>query len=143
MITRAAGRLAEQVAGALNVTLSEAEREAVRAVLTGDSLAYRLYQLGRDLLEDRSAQGLKQSQQLFHDAIARDSGFAAAHAGIADAISLYNYHFANEQGPTAWAPAEMAARQAVALDPSLAEAHASLGLAVMYGRWDWDGARES
>ena len=135
--------IAEQVAAALNVTLLETELDAVRAMVTEDSVAYRLYRLGRFELRKRGAESIRVSQQLFRDAIAQDTGFAAAYAGLADAISLYNFYFASEQGPTAWAPAEAAARKAVALDSNLAEAHASLGLALMYGQWNWNAARRS
>ena len=135
--------IAEQVAAALNVTLLETEQSAVRAVTTEDSVAHRLYLLGRFQLAKRSAEGLMQAQQLFREAIARDQDYAAAYAGLADAISLHNFFSAAAQGPAAWAPAEQAATRAVALDSLLPQAHASLGLTRMYGEWDWDGARQS
>lgn len=37
--------------------------------------------------------------------------------------------------------AEVAARQALRLDPSNASAHVSLGVARLAGAWDWEGAR--
>jgi tetratricopeptide (TPR) repeat protein len=38
--------------------------------------------------------------------------------------------------------AKAAARRAAELDPSLAEAHASLGYAALWFDWDWTGAQQ-
>jgi tetratricopeptide (TPR) repeat protein len=43
----------------------------------------------------------------------------------------------------AYRRAKAAARRAISLDSTLAEARASLALALMYGDWDWDGAENN
>jgi TolB-like protein/Tfp pilus assembly protein PilF len=131
-------QIAEAVARALDITLLEPERRAVQAVQTQDSEAYQLYQQGRFLLERRDSQGLAQARRLFEEAIARDSLYAEAHAGLADALSLEAF-YQLEPEPAAWAEAEAVARRAVALDPESAAAQTALGLVLTYGRWDWDG----
>ena len=67
-----------------------------------------------------------------------DPAYAPAWSGLADASAvLASWQFAD--------PAEMypvatdAARRALELDESLAEAHASLGFVKMNWEWDWDG----
>ena len=131
-------RVAENVARALNITLLERERRAVQAVRTENSEAYRLYLQGRFLLERRDPQSLEQAKRLFEEAIAQDSVYAEAYAGLADALSLEAF-YQLEPEPAAWAKAEAAARRAVDLDPESAAAQTALGLALTYGRWDWDG----
>jgi serine/threonine-protein kinase len=131
-------QIAEAVARALDVTLNEPERLAIHAVRTENPEAYRLYQQGRFLLERRDSQSLAQAKRLFEEAIAQDSMYAEAHAGLADALSLEVF-YQLEPEPVAWVEAETAARRSVALDPESAAAHTALGLVLTYGRWDWEG----
>ena len=81
---------------------------------------------------------MRRARELFQQAIDRDPSYAPAWSGLADASAiLASWQFAN--------PAEMypvatdAARRALELDDSLAEAHASLGFVKMNWEWDWDG----
>ena len=69
-------------------------------------------------------------------AIARDAGYARAHAGLADAyvlMSNYGFGAAVDLIPKA----RSAARRALALDETLAEAHPSLALMSMSYDRDW------
>ncbi len=83
------------------------------------------------------------SKEYFEKAIAIEPDYAAAWSGVAD------YYVAKAAGgeapPEALIPrGEAAARKAVALDDSSAEAHNSLAAAYYFGRWDWNAAeRES
>jgi tetratricopeptide (TPR) repeat protein len=74
----------------------------------------------------------------FQEAIARDSGFAPAWAGLADVYAQVTW--AGEDAGGAYAEAKRHAERALALDPGLAEAHATLGLVRLYRDRDWDGA---
>jgi tetratricopeptide (TPR) repeat protein len=77
----------------------------------------------------------------FQQAIARDSTFARAWAGLADAYALYDYYGVRTlPHDTAYARAKAAALRAIALDSSLAEPHASLNQILRYGYWDWAGS---
>jgi serine/threonine-protein kinase len=136
-IFRVQADIASRVAAALNLTLGEPERRRIARVATRDSSAYRLYQLGRFHWEKRDAPSLLRARDYFAEAVARDSDFAEAHAGFADATNAYVLLF--EAGPdrTVAASAISAARQAIALDSTLAAAHAALGFALMFFDWNW------
>jgi TolB-like protein len=133
--------VAGQVAEALRGSLGNAERAAVRRPPTTDLEAYRLYVLGRAEWSRRTADGLQRSADLFRQALDRDSTFARAWAGLADAYALYPvYGIRTLPRDTVFARAEAAARRAIALDSTLAEPHASLNQILRYRAWDWAGS---
>jgi TolB-like protein/Tfp pilus assembly protein PilF len=103
--------------------------------------AFDLYLRGRYQWNLRTAEGLKHSMQYFREAADRDPKFARAHAGLADAYTLLPIY---GMVPRAQAlkQAEAAARTALELDGSLAEAHASLGL-IQMERLEWAAAASS
>ena len=114
-------------------------RGQVPVATTRNLEAYDLYLLGRHHWYERSEAGMRRARELFQQAIDLDPSYAPAWSGLADASAiLASWQFAN--------PAEMypvaanAARRALELDDSLAEAHASLGFVKMTWEWDWDGA---
>jgi eukaryotic-like serine/threonine-protein kinase len=133
--------VARQVAEALRGTLGKAEQGVVRAAPTHDLEAYRFYVLGRAEWNRRTPESLVQAAGYFHHAIARDSAFARAWAGLADAYALYQYYGVQTlPRDTAYARAKAAALRAIALDSTLAEPHASLNQILRYGYWDWEGS---
>ena len=105
---------------------------------TKDKDAYDLYLRGHTL-ESSYPRGFHQGGIVFNQAIARDSTFAAAWAGLADSYCIlanFGIRPAREVCPQT---AE-AARRAIALDSTLAEAHASLGFVNLFYYWDFDTA---
>jgi TolB-like protein/Tfp pilus assembly protein PilF len=115
-------------------------RQAARAPQSGslDFTAYDLYLRGRHAFNGRSKEGLEEAIQYFQQAIARDPNYAKAYAGLADAYTMLSGY---EDMPyaDAIARAEQAATKAVALDNTLGEAYASLGL-VHDDRLQWNAA---
>ncbi len=98
--------------------------------------AYNLYLKGRFHGNKRTPEGLKRSKQHFEESIAVDPEFALGYAGLADSCALLaEYGLVNPAGMMP--PAELAARKALAIDPTLAEAHASLGLIRSIYAWEW------
>ena len=133
--------VARQVAEALHGSLGSGEQAAVRRAPTEDLEAYRLYVLGRAEWSRRSPESLEKAVGHFRQALARDSLFARAWAGLADAYALYPvWGVPTLPRDTAYAWAKAAALRAIALDSSLAEPHASLGQILRYGYWDWAGS---
>ena len=131
--------IATRVAAALNAEIVSGVRERIARAPTADLIAYNLYLRGRYFWHRRTQAALLESARFFEEAVARDSRFARAWAGIADAyavLAFYDYL----PPATAYPKAEAAARRALQLDPSLAEAHASLGYIALYYDWDWDAA---
>jgi len=127
--------IAGNVARALQVVLSDDERRRIRGGVTADVQAYELYLRGRQFVRLFSRKGMRFARQLFVRAIEVDARYARAHAGVADCCSFLHLYF--ERDPALIAEAESASRRALELDPELAEAHASRGLALsLSGRYD-------
>jgi TolB-like protein/DNA-binding winged helix-turn-helix (wHTH) protein len=101
--------------------------------------AYDLYLKGRFYWNQRTPEAIKESIAYFQEAIAKDANFALAYAGLADAYNISNIvdlYSAGESLPQARA----AAMRAIQLDPSLAEAHAALGMEKSHYEFDLPGA---
>jgi len=101
--------------------------------------AYDLYLKGRFYWNQRTPEAIKESIAYFQEAIAKDANFALAYAGLADAYNISNIvglYSASESLPQARA----AAMRAIQLDPSLAEAHAALGMEKSHYEFDFPGA---
>jgi serine/threonine-protein kinase len=101
---------------------------------TPDIAAYEWYLRGTDLALIRTDSGRRRGIEYFERAIAIDSMYAAAYAGLANMyVYLWNSGPAAER--RAWmARAEQAALQAVALDDAHAEALAALGWVRLVSR---------
>ena len=133
--------VAERVAEALGGTLEARQQQAVRTAPTSNLDAFRLYILGRAEWNRRLGGNLELAAEYFRQAIALDSSYARAWAGLADTYGLFDY-FGVRRPPrdTAYARAKAAAYKAIALDSTLAEPHASLNQILRYGYWDWAGS---
>ncbi len=101
--------------------------------------AYDLYLKGRFYWNQRTPEAIKESIAYFQQAGAKDANFALAYAGLADAYNISNIvglYSPRESFPQAKA----AAMRAIQLDPSLAEAHAALGMEKSHYDFDFPGA---
>jgi DNA-binding SARP family transcriptional activator/TolB-like protein/Flp pilus assembly protein TadD len=135
-------RLARAVVAALRISLAASSSTRLVRQPTRDLEAYNLYLRGRYHWMRRPRETRK-SLEYFDRAIARDPLFALAHAGIADAYNtLGSWEAAEMPSWEAFPRAHAAAMQALALDPTLAEAHTALGYANIHYLWRWDDARE-
>ena len=100
--------------------------------------AYELYLKGRFLWNRGTEEALTQALRFFSAAVAKDSSYARAYAGLAD---TYIVLWVQEYLPRAeaFAKARAAAERAVALDSLLPEAYASRGR-LRTLEWNWSGA---
>ena len=120
--------IAQSIAAALKVILTESEKQAIAKAPTADVKAYDYYLRGRQFFYQFRRRGYDFARQLFTRAIEIDPGYARAYAGVSDCYSyLYMYWEASEANLQA---ADDASRKALLLDPGLAEAHLSRGLAI-------------
>ncbi len=127
------GDLTRQIVDQLAVQLSPEQQRTVDWAPTGNLDAYRLYVQGRALLDPRTERDLARSVEYFRLAIDQDGLYALAWAGLANALTLqgfYDYEPLDDVLPEALAAAE----RAIALDPDLAEGHASLGIVLSLER---------
>jgi serine/threonine protein kinase/Flp pilus assembly protein TadD len=119
--------IAQNIARALRIVLTEKEKREIQKAPTTEVQAYDYYLRGRQFFYQSNRKGLEFARQMFSRAIMIDAGYARAHAGVADSCSFMYMWFEASEGNLRAAMA--ASRRAVELDPESAEAHASRGLA--------------
>jgi serine/threonine protein kinase/Flp pilus assembly protein TadD len=120
--------IAQSIAQALQVVLTEKEKRAIVKAPTADVQAYDFYLRGRQYFYQWNRKSLEFARQMFARAAGIDPGYARAYAGVADCCStLYQFWEASEANLK---EADEASRKALELDPELAEAHVSRGIAV-------------
>ena len=127
------------VSTALAVKLGAAAGQPLVKAGTRNPHAHDLYLQARKLSYSSDEAGLNQAVGLFNQAIAEDSDYAAAWAGLA-----YTYAFLADayRAPIDVLPSmKGAAEKAVALDPDMAEAHAYLGYILLAYQRDFPAAR--
>jgi tetratricopeptide (TPR) repeat protein len=101
-----------------------------------------LYLRGRYEWNKRTPESLDRAIDLFTQCLAHDPSFAQAYAGLADTYNLRR-EYAGMPEKEAYSRAIAAARKAIELDDSLAEAHRALGFALSNGEWDFvNGEKE-
>lgn len=133
--------LGEAIAQQVQANLSPERRNALARTRPVDPEAYDLYLKGRYYWNQRTPAGIKQSIGYFEEATAKDPNFALAYAGLADAYNISNIlglYTPKESLPASRA----AATKAIMLDPSLAEAHAALGMEKSHYEFDFAGAEK-
>ncbi len=114
----------------LKVKLLPEEKKAIEAAPTENVEAYTYYLRGRQFSHMCSKSYVLLARRMFTKAAELDPHYARAYAGIADCDSiLHSWHHADVSIDGILA---MSAK-ALALDPELAEAHASRGLALQFG----------
>jgi adenylate cyclase len=120
--------IAQSIALALRVVLTEKEKHAIEKVPTSNIQAYDYYLRGRKFLYQFRRSSLEFARQMFARAIVIDPNYARAYAGVADCSSfLYMWFDSSEDNLR---EALSASRRAVELDPESPVTHASLGLAL-------------
>lgn len=130
-VFRLQDEISREVVGRLRGDLSPAELPT--RVETADAAAHELYLRGRHAWNRRTPASVRGAIALFEQAIERDPEYARAWAGLAEALVVLPQYGNVPAGP-AYARAEAAAGRALALDSTLAEPHAVLGMQQNYVR---------
>ena len=94
-----------------------------------------LYLQGIYFYEQRTPESLERSRDDFFAAIAKDQSYAPAYAGLSNTYNLMREYSVMPEAE-AYPKAKAAAEHAIALDPRLPQAHASLGFIDFF--WSWD-----
>ncbi|HEX8798802.1 MAG TPA: tetratricopeptide repeat protein, partial [Terriglobales bacterium] len=127
------------IAGAVRAQVAADERARLQTARPVDPKAIEAYLRGNYHLDRYgSGSGIGEAQEAleyFRQAIAEDPGFAAAYLKMADAYSAHILPY-GQTAPLIKAAAE----KALALDPTLARAHAILGDTKWGYDRDWQGA---
>ena len=121
--------IASNIAQTLKISLTESNQPDSGRSMTTDMEAFKLYVKGRDLLNDRillRTNGLREALTYFNEAIARDSQFARAHAGVAMVNWLLTSYDTSLEREDYFENAEVSARFALEIDPGSIDALGAL-----------------
>jgi TolB-like protein/DNA-binding winged helix-turn-helix (wHTH) protein/Flp pilus assembly protein TadD len=133
--------VAAAIASAIQVELRPVEKRRLERGEAVHPEAYEAYLKGRFYWSKRSPEDLLRAVTYFQQAIEKDPGYAPAYSGLSDAYRLFDLE--GLAPPRECMPkAETAARKALALDDTLAEAHASLAGVLYRYQWQWDAAEK-
>jgi len=117
------------------------ESPSVLAADSADTAAVRQYTLGRTAWIQRTPASLLTALHHFEQATTIDPDYARAWVGLADALHLLgSYDYASLEPRKAFPLAERAARRALELEPSLADAYSALASVQANYHWNWEDA---
>ena len=119
--------ISAQIAEVLQVQLTSSDKLELTKRQTESGEAYHLYLKGRFYWNKLTVDGVRKSVELFEEAIQKDPNYALAYIGLLDSHTYLNNSV----------DARKAAAKALELDPTLGEAHASLGFFTFLYDWDW------
>src|SRR5206468_2955222 len=130
--------IAKTIADTLQAKLTGSEKTAMSKKPTANPEAYELYLKGRFFWNKRTSADLRKAVDYFNQAIAKDSNYALAYAGLADAFAMYP-DYGVEAPADAYPRAKSAAMKVLELDNTLGQPHAALGL--VYANFEHDFAK--
>lgn len=131
--------IAREIADQVRIVLTPEEKERLGITRSVEPETHELYLKARYFWNKRTEESVKKALAYFLRAIDRDPTYAQGYAGLADSYNILAYY--NALPPTeAYSKAKAAAFKALALDNSLAEPHAALGVVKRDFEWDWCGA---
>ena len=133
--------VAARIARSLTVELLPARAAALARRPTESLAAHEAYLKGRYFWNKRTQEGLNKGLAYFQQATELDEGYALAFVGLADSYNMLADYGA--MAPKDAFPRAMeAARRALTLDDSLAEAHTSLTWARWVYELDWSAGEQ-
>ncbi len=134
--------VARLIAGEVQVQLTPDEELYLVHRPSYSKKAVEAYLKANYLLNQRTEASLAQSLVHYQEAIDSEVLYAASYAGLADAYNLlanYGYMPPHE----ARIRAKEAAREALAIDETLAPAHVALAVIAHEYEWNWTGSRSA
>jgi len=128
--------MARTIAGEINIELTSTEQANLASGTSVEMPAYELYLKGRYHWNKRTSDGFRKGIDCFQRALNADSQYAPAFVGLADCYNMLgDYDLLPPK--MAFPTGRAASLRAIALDSSLADAHASLAFAAMRFDWNW------
>jgi TolB-like protein/tetratricopeptide (TPR) repeat protein len=127
------------IVGKLKVKLLGKEKARLMKHHTLDLDAYHLYLKGRFFWNKRTEKGLKKGVEYFEHAIQKDPNYALAYTGVADSYNILGF-YSVLRPKEAFPRAKTAAKKALEIDETIAEAHTSLAFAQLFYDWNWSAA---
>jgi TolB-like protein len=131
--------VAETIAGNIS---QRVDRSTARLPKQVNDRAYEAFLKGRYFWNKRDPASLMKALHFLQEAAALDGTYAPVHVGLADCYALLGSAEMGAMAPNEAMPlAKGAVTRALALDPDLAEAHASLAHILLIYEWNWAGAQ--
>jgi serine/threonine-protein kinase len=135
--------VAQAIAHEIGAMVTAEHGERMARISATDPIAAEAYFKGRFYWNRRTASDLLRAIVFFEQAIALDSTYARAYAGLADSYVLLSHSSMATLTPGDALPkARAAARNALDIEPDLVEAHTSLAYVETY-LWNWQAAESS
>jgi eukaryotic-like serine/threonine-protein kinase len=127
--------IAREISARLRERLTGEQKAKLSNSGTSDPQAYQLYLKGRYYWDKRTPEALNKGRDYFQQAIEKDPNYALAYLGLAE-----YYAVVGDYAPIPYSEtipkAKINAKKAVAIDDTLAEAHAVLAMSYQ-SDWDW------
>ncbi|MGC3948707.1 MAG: adenylate/guanylate cyclase domain-containing protein [Chryseolinea sp.] len=133
--------ISRHVANKLQVILASSEKKQLNKNYTGDAKAFEEYLLGKHYLNARTSKSIHTAVTHLEKSVSLDPEFALAQATLAYCYTLLSgAGFGSLPEGPAHQKARDAVQRALAIDETLAEAHAALAYIKFRIDWDWDQA---
>jgi eukaryotic-like serine/threonine-protein kinase len=129
--------VAQDVSRKIKNKLSGAEEKRLAKTYTQSPEAYQIYLKGRFHWSKRTGKDMQKSIEYFDQAVALDPNFALAYAGLADSYVLLSGYGASSPHDS-FPKAKEAAKKALSIDETLAEAHTSLSYELFNYDWNFE-----
>ena len=134
------GEVAQAIAGEIRAHMTPREAGRLARSHTVTPAALEAYLQGRYYQNLYEMEPLLKAVDYYEQAVKIEPGYAAAYAGLAEAVDGL-YYVGAQPFEEAIPKAKEAATKALALDPSLAEAHNAIG-SVYFNSWNWSEAEK-
>ena len=132
--------IARAVAREIRAKLTPGEQEQLAQARPVNPEAYEAYLKGRYYWDKRRPDTVKRGVDYFRLAIEKDPTYAAAYAGLADSAGTAGFWGFAPPAET-YAQAKVAAQKSLEIEET-AEAHTSLGWALLHYDWDFAAAEK-
>ncbi len=134
-----------EVTDQLRLKLSGSLKDRLKRQYAVGSESYQDYLKGRFHLNKRTAADFQEAIRYFKDAITADPDYAPAYSGLADTygfIAAFGSAYGGMIPADALEQSRTAAKRALELDGTLAEAYAALAFVEMQADYDWKAAEQ-
>jgi TolB-like protein/Tfp pilus assembly protein PilF len=127
--------IASAIADKLQLKLSGTGSKGITKQYTSDNDAYQLYLKGRFYWNKRTGESINKAIDLLRQATEKDANFALAYAALADCY-VVSPVYTGQRSTEALPLAKSYAEKSIQIDPTLAEPHTALAMAIWFNDWD-------
>jgi serine/threonine-protein kinase len=136
------GEVALDIAQEIRIAVTPAEQTRLASARPVDSEAHELYLKGRYYWNRISPEWMNKALEYYDQAIEKDPDFALGYTAKAETYVMLSVVFHVLTNKDAMPKVRESAQKALELDPTLAEAHVSLGLVATLYDWDRKAAKK-